>query len=45
VTVTNNGGVYNFKINNASGDLIDRDLGFDWDNKAAVKFSTEFSAK
>ena len=45
ITVTNNNGVYNFKINNASGSLIDRDLGFDWGSEAAVKFSTEFSAK
>ena len=44
VTVTKNNGVYNFKISNAQGELMDRDLGLDWDNKATVKFSTEFSA-
>ena len=45
VKVTKSGDVYNFKISNASGKLMDRDRGFDWDNELAVKFSTEFSAK
>ncbi len=45
VKVTKSGNVYNFRITNATGKLMDRDRGYDWDNELSVKFSTEFSAK
>ena len=45
ITVTKNGDVYNFKISGAKGTLMDRDMGFEWDNKATVNISAEFAAK
>ena len=45
VNVTKNGDIYTFKIANATGKLIDRAMGLDWDTAATVKFSVEFSAK
>ena len=45
VNVTKNGDVYTFKIANATGKLIDRSMGMDWDTAATVKFYVEFSAR
>ena len=45
INVTKSGDTYTFKIANADGQLMDRDLGMDWNSIAPVKFTVEFSAK
>ncbi len=44
IQVTKNGDVYSFKVN-GNGTLIDRSLGIDYDDKAPVQISAEFSIK
>ena len=45
VNVKKEGDVYTFTIANQNAFLIDRSLGFDWDNTKAVKMSVEISGK
>lgn len=45
VNVRKEGDVYTFTIANQNAFLIDRSLGFDWDNIKAVKMSVEISGK
>lgn len=45
VNVRKEGDVYTFTIANQNAFLMDRSLGFDWDNIKAVKMSVEISGK